>query len=864
MRIIVCYSDGDKSVGKQLGTYLTPLADGTGLDIWTDSRIGPDRLGEDEIEGALAAADVAILLVSAEFLASAFFTRIDLPGLLRVRQRQGLRVVVLFAGSVDPGAVDLAAFDRANGPDRQLALMTPAERGMVFADLVTTLSGHAGVEKGAPESQAAVPDVIPSSGRLFDRVGDRGALARFLKDRTRRVCILRGFPGVGKSVLVAQIAEQNAKSFESVCWIGCREEEKTSADAVFARLDSFLQVAGDGSLRGLRQIREEAKRLDKLVEATVLALSRRPFLVVFDDFGSQLGPTHEIRDAILSRLLTEFASVGRATKMIFITDRRLSHDEGGGAAPAGTVLERELFGLPSDAVRQLMKECGVAVDVSVSDRVAGQLSGNPTAIRMLCALATRQYLDPLTALESIVDPKAPFTSLLGRAVADLGDAPKSVLARMSLLRRPIGWDWLSTFGIGQEEVVALLDKSLLRRDPSTHVLIAPELVRQFVREGMAPVEAVKAHARLAASYETVIAQRTQDDLDRAKLRLEAGYHHLAAGDSEAGAGTALPAVKAVITWGYASLAEESIARILVDCPQDWARAQALYERGRIADQRGQHDEALDAFGQAMDQTSDDRLRARCLFYRGRIKSAQGDPEAGQRILEESIALSRRPDIGEPTAAAVLALAWARKESGVSPETTLDAFQQALYEAESEQDLISASDAHRQLGFLSWTFSKRRELARFHFARAVRLARTCRALPQQAAIFNELGYLVAEWGRPDLAIRHCIRAIKVARSVGDDFLLPSIYVNLGLAYWTRDQLEATRAWFDKAIDVFKRNRNPGGEAYARHELGRLLAHEEQPAAARKEFDRAARLCRSNGLAGQLRSIEATLERLDSNR
>jgi tetratricopeptide (TPR) repeat protein len=654
MRIIVCYSDGDRSVGEQLGTYLTPLAGGTGLDIWTDSRIDPDRLGEDEIEGALAAADVAILLVSAEFLASAFYTRIDLSGLLRARQRQGLRVVALFPGSVDPGAVDLAAFDSANGPDRQLALMTPAERGMVFADLVTTLSGHAGVEKGAPESQAAVPDVIPSSGRLFDRVGDRGALARFLKDRTRRVCILRGFPGVGKSVLVAQIAEQNAKSFESVCWIGCREEE-TSADAVFARLDSFLQAAGDGSLRGLRQIREEAKRLDKLVEATVLALSRRPFLVVFDDFGSQLGPTHEIRDAILSRLLTEFASVGRATKIILITDRRLSHDEGGGAAPVGTVLERELFGLPSDAVRQ------------VSDRVAGQLSGNPTAIRMLCALATREYLDPLTALESMVDPKAPFTSLLGRAVSDLGDAPKSVLARMSLLRRPIGWDWLSTFGIGREEVVALLDKSLLRRDPSTHVLIAPELVRRFVREGIAPVEAVKAHALLAASYETLIAQRTQDDdLDRAKLRLEAGYHHFAAGDSEAGAGTALPAVKAVITWGFASLAEESIARILADCQQDWARAQALYERGRIADQRGQHDEALKAFGQAMDQTSDDRLRARCLFYRGRIKSAQGDPEAGQRILEESIALSRRPDIGEPTAAAVLALAWARKESGRLP------------------------------------------------------------------------------------------------------------------------------------------------------------------------------------------------------
>jgi tetratricopeptide (TPR) repeat protein len=735
---------------------------------------------------------------------------------------------------------------------------------MAPADLMITQEGDLGAERARRENLAAAPDVIPSSGRLFDRVGDRRALSRFLNDRARRVCILRGFPGVGKSVLVAQIAEQNANGFESVFWIGRREDEEDSADSVFARLDNLLRATGDGSLEGPRQISDEAKRLDKLVEATMLALSRRPFLVVFDDFGSQLRPTRGMRNAILSRLITEFASVGRTSKMILITDRRLSYNEGGGAAPAGTILEQELFGLPSDAVRQLMRECGAAVDASVSDRIAGQLSGNPTAIRMLCALATRQYLDPLAALEEIVDPKAPFTSLLGRAASDLSDASKSALTCMSLLRRPIGWDWLSTFGMNRQDVVALLDRSLVQHNPSTRGLFVPELVRRFVREGMTSIQAAQeAHARLAAGYEALVVERKQGDLDRATLRLEAGYHHGAAGNSEALAVVALPAVEAVITWGYASLAEETIEHILADGPQNRARPQALYERGRIADQRGRHEAALEAFGQAMDQTSDDRLRARCLFYRGRIKSAQGEPEIGQGILEECIALSRLPDVGVPTAAAVLALAWARKESGASAERTLDAFQEALDEAEREQDLITQSDAHRQLGFLSWTFSKRRELARSHFARAMRLARVCRALPQQAAIFGELGYLLAEWGRPDLAIRHCIRAIKLARSVGDDFLLPSVYVNLGRAYWARDQLKATRAWFDKAIDVFRRNRNPGGEAYARHELGRLLAHQGQAGAARKELDKAAKICRAGSLAGQLRSIEATLDQLEAN-
>ena len=191
---------------------------------------------------------------------------------------------------------------------------------------------------------------------------------------------------------------------------------------------------------------------------------------------------------------------------------------------------------------------------------------------------------------------------------------------------------------------------------------------------------------------------------------------------------------------------------------------------------------------------------------------------------------------------------------------LDGFRRALETAEAEQDLISASDAHRQLGFLGWTFAQRREPARLHYARALRLARRCHALPQQAAMLSELGYLVAEWGSPDRAVRYCIRAMRAAREVADEFLLPSIYVNLALAYRARREPKAARAWLEAAIRAFRRTHNPGGEAYARYELGQLLAELDERELARKELERSATLCRTNGLGGQLDSVEAALVKL----
>lgn len=859
MRIFVCYSHQDKRFRKQLETHLRSVVGDRDLDVWVDTQIGVGQPWREEIVKALAAADVAILLVSADFRASKFIAQAELPAILRAAQDRGLRIVPIYVGRTNLSGLGFTELQGPNAPDRPLNLMDRARRDVVFADLVTELSQLAVREDRSPPGGPGMvtPDLAPTGGLLFDRAEAKRVIIDFLRNPTRRVCVLRGFPGIGKSALVAKVAEEERSHFQGLCWIRCREAE-ASADIVFAHLDACLQAGGDHSLRGLRQIKDEARRLDALVNATLGSLSRRPYLVVLDDFGTQLGPTHEIRDSTLSRLLEEFSSRGQATKMILVTDRRPAVNDRGALVPTGVVIEQEVGSLPVEAVRELMEECGVPVgDGSICERVAQRLSGNPTAIRMLCSLVTRQHLDPMDVLEQPSAGGRPFGTLLQRALSDLGAPLETALARLSVLRLPLVWEYLNRFELEREAVISLLDRSLLSFDAASHSVVMPDLVRRFVRDGMLPGRLAEEHAFVAKRYEALANRRGRDDLETARLRLEAGHHYFGSSNSEAGARNTLSAVELLVTFGYTRLAEENTTRVQTACAEAWAQAEASYQLGRIADQRGQLSDALERFVRALGRTLDERVRARCLFYIGRIHGARGELDAAERYLRESIALSERPDVQVPTAAAVLALAWIRKERGGTDEEALRAFKHVLDQATAQHDLISAGDAHRQIGFLEWDFHKRRDLARRHYGYALRFARMCSAVPQMAAIYNELGYLATEWDQPKRAMRYCSRAIEISRTIGDDYLMPGIYVNLGRAHWKRHDPETAREWLSKGVHAFKSAGNPGGEAYARHELARLLLWLQQDDAAREQLEIALGLCRANDFGTQLRSIEATL-------
>jgi len=63
---------------------MRPLQRSGEIELWADTRIAPGATWIKEIETALAEVNIAVLLISADFLASEFIASRELPTLLRL------------------------------------------------------------------------------------------------------------------------------------------------------------------------------------------------------------------------------------------------------------------------------------------------------------------------------------------------------------------------------------------------------------------------------------------------------------------------------------------------------------------------------------------------------------------------------------------------------------------------------------------------------------------------------------------------------------------------------------------------------------------------------------------------------------
>jgi hypothetical protein len=90
--VFISYSHKDEKWKDRLVTHLGVLQSQGLLDLWDDRRIGAGEDWEQEIQEAMDAASVAVLLVSAHFLTSRFILGEEVPRLLERRDKEGLHI----------------------------------------------------------------------------------------------------------------------------------------------------------------------------------------------------------------------------------------------------------------------------------------------------------------------------------------------------------------------------------------------------------------------------------------------------------------------------------------------------------------------------------------------------------------------------------------------------------------------------------------------------------------------------------------------------------------------------------------------------------------------------------------------------
>ncbi len=128
-KIFISYSHKDSKWLERVQVHLKGLRH---LEIdaqaWDDTQIQSGMKWYKEIKGALAQSQAAILLISADFLASDFIANEELPELLKTAKNNGLTILPVIVKPSLFGKTKLGAFQAVNNPSKPLAGLSVSEQ----------------------------------------------------------------------------------------------------------------------------------------------------------------------------------------------------------------------------------------------------------------------------------------------------------------------------------------------------------------------------------------------------------------------------------------------------------------------------------------------------------------------------------------------------------------------------------------------------------------------------------------------------------------------------------------------------------------------------------------------------------------
>jgi hypothetical protein len=301
-KIFVSYSHSDIKALEQLQTHIKPLARDGSLDLWDDTRIRAADVWRSEIDGAMASAAAAILLVSAKSLASDFIHQHELPPIFAAWEERRIKVYwVLLSPCNHQLYPTLERLQAVNPGLTPLNRMRRWEKDQLWADLAWTIA-----EDQRARTAPGTPAAAAPGSREFPRAGpdhDRGPIAscsrcyverdtdcRIVKRLTEneRTVTIKGFLKSGKSSILDHINAWALANGIATCIVSFRSLDAATlkeAPALFRGLARLIS-----SRLGLEVPSHWSPRVDSvrhdfttyLVE-DVLQKIDRPLLLLLDD-----------------------------------------------------------------------------------------------------------------------------------------------------------------------------------------------------------------------------------------------------------------------------------------------------------------------------------------------------------------------------------------------------------------------------------------------------------------------------------------------------------------------------------------------------------------------------------------------------
>ena len=135
-KVFISYSHKDKDWLERVKIHLTAY----GIkDFWDDTKIKAGMLWREEIKKALDSTKVAVLLISANFLASDFITGNELPPLLSAAKKEGAVIIPVILKPCPFPDSEVGKFQSINPPSKALSGMSEYEQDEVLVKVAKSI-----------------------------------------------------------------------------------------------------------------------------------------------------------------------------------------------------------------------------------------------------------------------------------------------------------------------------------------------------------------------------------------------------------------------------------------------------------------------------------------------------------------------------------------------------------------------------------------------------------------------------------------------------------------------------------------------------------------------------------------------------